>query len=331
MTYADRARERRSRRRTIVGDALLALLVALSLLIALLVFIGARPFDELGPGAGIAGPAPRDEVLRLLGVKNRDDNATDRPPVGDIGVRAADGQPSFPSGFATAASARLGSVAGPVLVARVTGTTPQGESFRGTISIGQFVVSDGKLFVIGTVSGTIRDAAGNVLETVENLPVRLPVTVTYVDGELTIELGALVLPELGVRIELDPLVPDAGDLTGRAAEALLEQVRTIADLVAAGAPAAAVAGELNAFVALAGGTRETAAQGSVPGGAGSGVAGSAPSGSSGGATPSSPPPPPPSVTSVTTTTIPTVTSPAVGNSVNPLPPGLLKPKGGLTP
>jgi hypothetical protein len=125
---------------------------------------------------------------------------------------------------------------------------------------------------VGRVSGTVRDAAGNVIYRVDDLLVRLPIDVEYVDGTLTLVLSDLLLPELGLMVELDRLVPDAVDASGPRVEAFLEQIQAVTQLVEGGASAEEVAGQLNELVASAGASYERSVR-SVSGSGGAGQSG----------------------------------------------------------
>ena len=89
----------------------------------------------------------------------------------------------------------------------VTGTTANGGTFSGTLAVTKFVQRNGTLAAVGTLSGTITDAVGNVTP-VSNVPVTLPVTATATCQVLHLELGPLDLNLLGLMVHLDRVVLD---------------------------------------------------------------------------------------------------------------------------
>jgi hypothetical protein len=104
----------------------------------------------------------------------------------------------------------------------VAGTTSTGGTFRGVLDLINFRVIDGQLVAVGELTGTLRNAAGNVIGTVTDLRLRLPVTfgaITSCDI-LRLRLGPLDLDLLGLVIHLDRVVlditaePGPGNLLG---------------------------------------------------------------------------------------------------------------------
>jgi hypothetical protein len=110
-----------------------------------------------------------------------------------------------------------------------------GGSFTGELDITRFVVRNGQLFAIGTLTGTLTDAAGNVIGTVLR-NVLLPVTQANGTCEiLHLELGPLTLDLLGLQVNLSKIVLDIdaqagpGNLLGNllcAIAGLLDQTPT---------------------------------------------------------------------------------------------------------
>jgi len=90
----------------------------------------------------------------------------------------------------------------------VTGTilTPPGGTFAGTLDITRFAVQNGALVALGDLSGTLRDASSNIIGTVTDVAVALPVTSLVPDpGSCTIldlTLGPLNLTLLGLEVQL---------------------------------------------------------------------------------------------------------------------------------
>ncbi len=92
----------------------------------------------------------------------------------------------------------------------VVGTTATGGTFRGVLDIVNFRVRDGQLVAIGELTGTLRNAAGNIIGTVTDQRLRLPVTfgaITSCDI-LRLRLGPLDLDLLGLVVHLDRIVLD---------------------------------------------------------------------------------------------------------------------------
>ncbi len=92
----------------------------------------------------------------------------------------------------------------------VTGSAATGQTFRGVVDIVNFRLIDGQLVAVGELSGRLRDAAGNVIATITDQVVRLPVRI---GGKSTcdilhLKLGPLDLNLLGLVIHLDRIVLD---------------------------------------------------------------------------------------------------------------------------
>ena len=92
----------------------------------------------------------------------------------------------------------------------VVGSTAAGGTFRGVVDIVNFRVRGGQLVAIGELTGTLRNAAGNVIGTVTDQRLRLPVNfgaITSCDI-LRLRLGPLDLNLLGLVVHLDRIVLD---------------------------------------------------------------------------------------------------------------------------
>ena len=90
------------------------------------------------------------------------------------------------------------------LTTPVTGTVENGGTFAGTFTVTKFVTRKGQLFAQGTLSGTLTDAAGNLIGTVTGVPTTF--LVTNMSGTcqiLDLELGPLDLELLGLVVHLD--------------------------------------------------------------------------------------------------------------------------------
>src|SRR5215211_3007384 len=60
----------------------------------------------------------------------------------------------------------------------VVGDLPGGGGFDGVFTLTQFQSQGGVLYAVGTLAGTLTDAAGNVLGNVGDVALRLPLTGT---------------------------------------------------------------------------------------------------------------------------------------------------------
>jgi len=103
----------------------------------------------------------------------------------------------------------------------VRGTTAAGDVFRGRLDINRFRVRDGQLVAVGDLTGTLRNALGDVIGTVDRT-VRLPVTIGDASScdILHLRLGPLDLDLLGLVVHLDRVKlditaqPGPGNLLG---------------------------------------------------------------------------------------------------------------------
>ena len=151
--------------------------------------------------------------------------------------------------FGASAKPKTGAVTAPV-----TGTIANGGgTFSGTYTITKFVsTSTGGLNAIGTLSGTLTDAAGTVIGTVTNVPVTIPV----VGGSgtcqiLHLDLGPLDLTLLGLNVHLNEVVLD---ITAQRGGGLLGDLLCgIANLLNSSSPLGSLAGLLNQILAILGG------------------------------------------------------------------------------
>jgi hypothetical protein len=91
----------------------------------------------------------------------------------------------------------------------VTGTVQNGGTFQGIFDLQRFQVVNGQLAALGTLTGTLTDAAGNALGSVQDVVVSLPVTQATGSCQiLHLELGPLDLDLLGLVVHLDQVVLD---------------------------------------------------------------------------------------------------------------------------
>lgn len=107
------------------------------------------------------------------------------------------------SATATAAPPQASGLSTPI-----TGTTLTGATFTGTFEITRFVTQNGGLAAQGLLSGTLTDALGNVLGTVTDLPITIPLSASGTCQILHLELGPLDLNLLGLMVHLDKVVLD---------------------------------------------------------------------------------------------------------------------------
>jgi len=87
----------------------------------------------------------------------------------------------------------------------VVGTVPGG-TLNAIFNLSRFAVQNGSLVAVGTLTGTLTNAAGIVTSFVQNLA--LPVTATATCEILHLELGPLDLNLLGLVVHLDRIVLD---------------------------------------------------------------------------------------------------------------------------
>ena len=104
----------------------------------------------------------------------------------------------------------------------IRGETATGGVFKGTLDLVRFRNIDGTLVAVGDLSGTLKNAAGDVIGTITDQRVRLPVSfgsITSCDI-LRLRLGPLDLDLLGLQVHLDRVVlditaqPGPGNLLG---------------------------------------------------------------------------------------------------------------------
>jgi hypothetical protein len=124
-------------------------------------------------------------------------------------------------------------------------------TFDGTFDIDKFLLKKGKIFAVGTLTGTVLDATGAALGTVTDVPIRIPLldatATALVCDILHLELGPLDLDLLGLVIHLDQVVlditaqPGAGNLLGNL-------LCAIAGLLDGGVPLPIITDLLNALL-----------------------------------------------------------------------------------
>jgi hypothetical protein len=88
----------------------------------------------------------------------------------------------------------------------ISGTTATGLNLTGTLSNIKFVNQNGQVALTGVLNGTVTNTTGDVLRTIQNLGVTLPVTGASSAGSCTIldlTLGPLHLDLLGLVVDLN--------------------------------------------------------------------------------------------------------------------------------
>jgi len=98
----------------------------------------------------------------------------------------------------------------------VRGTAANGRTFTGVVDIVNFRVRNGHLVAVGALTGTLRNAAGNVIGSVTGQRVRFPVTFAPITScdILRLRLGPLDLNLLGLVVHLDRVVLDITAVAG---------------------------------------------------------------------------------------------------------------------
>jgi len=151
--------------------------------------------------------------------------------------------------FGASAKPKTGAVTAPV-----TGTIANGGgTFSGTYTITKFVkTSTGGLNAVGTLSGTLTDAAGNVIGTVTNQAVTVQVTQAAGSCQiLHLTLGPLDLDLLGLQVHLDRVVLDITAQSG-AGNLLGNLLCAVANLLNGGNPLGSLANLLNQILGALG-------------------------------------------------------------------------------
>ena len=96
----------------------------------------------------------------------------------------------------------------------IVGTLPGGGTFNGTFNLQQITTQNGQLAAVGTLSGTLTDALGNVIGTVSNVLTTLPLQVSGTCQILHLDLGPVDLTLLGLNVHLNEVVLDISATAG---------------------------------------------------------------------------------------------------------------------
>jgi hypothetical protein len=93
---------------------------------------------------------------------------------------------------------------GPSATVPVTGTAAGGLTFAGTMTVTGAAVQDGQNVALGTISGTLQDAAGNTVGSVTAVPVAATVA-----GDpctlLSFSIGPIDINVIGIAVHIDPI------------------------------------------------------------------------------------------------------------------------------
>jgi hypothetical protein len=111
------------------------------------------------------------------------------------------------AGVAAPPSAGTNAVTVPITTTDLTGT------FNGVLSITQFAVQNGQVVALGTLTGTVTTAAGDVISIAQDIVLPL-LQATGSCPVLHLELGPLDLNLLGVVVHLDRVVLDVTAQSG---------------------------------------------------------------------------------------------------------------------
>jgi hypothetical protein len=133
----------------------------------------------------------------------------------------------------------------------IVGTVPGVGTFNGTLDIERFTTQNGQLAVVGKLTGTLTDLAGNVIGTVTNLPVTIPISATGTCQVLHLELGPIDLDLLGLVVHLDKVVLDITAESGPG-NLLGNLLCGITGLLDSSAPTGVIADVLNRLLRLLG-------------------------------------------------------------------------------
>src|SRR5438128_227451 len=120
-------------------------------------------------------------------------------------------------------------------------------SFTGTFTLQNFAVVNNTLVAVGTLAGTVTDAAGNILGSIVQT-ISIPISVTGTCQILHLTLGPLDLDLLGLKIHLDRIVLDITAQSGPG-NLLGNLLCAVANLLNNGGPLAGIANLLNQILA----------------------------------------------------------------------------------
>jgi hypothetical protein len=97
----------------------------------------------------------------------------------------------------------------------VNGTTPDGGTFKGSLDVARLAVRDGQLVVLGTLSGALRDSAGNIIKTIRNVAAELALSgISGTCQILHLVIGPIDLDLLGLVVHINRIVVDITAVSG---------------------------------------------------------------------------------------------------------------------
>lgn len=141
-------------------------------------------------------------------------------------------------------------VSGDPLTKRVTGTTDEGGTFKGWLTVKRFADKGERILAIGSLTGRLFDENGDRIGRVQDVRTRIPVgEITGTCEILHLVLGPLDLNLLGLRVQLNRVVLDItaeqgpGNLLGNL-------LCAIANLLNPRAPASVLSTLLNYLVSI---------------------------------------------------------------------------------
>lgn len=140
------------------------------------------------------------------------------------------------------------------LTAPVSGTISNGKTFTGVFTVKRFVASKGKIFAVGTIRGTVKNASGDVTRSAAaaptvTVPAVFPVTSAasgLVCNVLNLNLGPLDLNLLGLVVHLNQVILN---ITAQPGALLGNLLCSLAGLLNGGTPLAGLVNLLNQILA----------------------------------------------------------------------------------
>jgi hypothetical protein len=140
------------------------------------------------------------------------------------------------------------------LMTRVDGSFGNGGTFDGAVTLQRFETDGDRLLAVGSLDGTLTDAAGESLGEVRSQPVRLPVDRASLKATcdlVSARLGPLGVEAAGQRVELATVELEIAARASRAPR-LRELLCRLAERLAAGEAPQALAGDLDRILAALG-------------------------------------------------------------------------------
>jgi hypothetical protein len=138
------------------------------------------------------------------------------------------------------------------LTTPVSGTLSNGKVFAGTFTITRFVSQNKKLFAVGTITGTLKNAASSGVASAASPQLTLPVAIPVIAAAascsvLALTLGPLDLNLLGLTVHLNQVVLNINAIPG---DGLLGSLLcSVAGLLNGGGLLSSLTGLLNQILA----------------------------------------------------------------------------------